>query len=328
MEAPVVDAEAETPDRKSASLPYAAATALLGSDAYADAPPLFDASGKIGEHYHLRAHHCVAALRGLPRRVMDAAIARIGVVKRCDLEDAASATAQGVLIIRGALSSTIQELAAAHWAQYLSGNATGRATRGQYAGRSIWRGGGVPLNTRVAERVQQLLADLHEQQAIPPAWPRLSSPAFTDAAASKSNAPLLHDSVEFIQIEPEKHMKWYKGSSQWPSEFCDWHTDGGVRGYKVWSILKRAKQFQQHTAEGQSMRWDGTGIDPSSSTDNYTSIVVAPSHNLCDPAQSNAWRTAACPPLPSLAQSCAVLIPQRVAASLGAGGRSATLLSS
>jgi hypothetical protein len=93
---------------------------------------------------HLRGRHCLAALRALPERVLTEALARIQTTKKCDLdgdEAAAAAASRGVLVLRGALSAAAQQLALSHWEHYYNGNATGKATRGVYGGRSIWRGG-------------------------------------------------------------------------------------------------------------------------------------------------------------------------------------------
>lgn len=98
--------------------------------------------------------------------------------------------------------------------------------------------------------------------------------------------PRVHDSVEFIEVDPEKQMDsvecticdWNTGN--------DWHTDGGMRGYKIWSLLKRAPHFQRTTADGRSMRWEATQIDPDAgSPEDHASILVAPADNLrtlCD----------------------------------------------
>lgn len=221
------------------------------------APPLHEYRGIVG-----RAH-CFARMRGLPAQVLDAAIAvfKERYSGRCDdaaLSDASRVRARGVLVVRGAVSADEIDVNL----QYLRGmmsnsSGTTQAVK-KYHGRSTYRGGKMNEPSEIHSVNPQLLDTLDGMLA---AWNgRGYTPTLPYVHDGTAVGQLQVREIEHVVLDPEQHDCPFESDNGIPCG-CDWHVDGGIRGYKLWGLLSK---------EGGR---------------NRTNVVLAPmshAHQLCE----------------------------------------------
>ena len=243
--------------------------------------PFVTSKGKVGIMDHLRGRHCVAALRSMPQQVLLAtyrAFLAPGGPKSCDLESEVGGAARGALLARGALGEEEAELMYAYWARQFIGNASGTVRDpGRFVGRTIWRGGGAPLDDKVVDALHRVLERWHALGVAPAVWPR-SHAAAADAAlggsAAISGAPTLQDSSEYIELDARKQHATCP-DREWTRCATDWHVDGGLRGYKLWTVVRRDARLRP------DLNWRFTGIDPAArAAREHGNIVISTSSNL------------------------------------------------
>ena len=242
---------------------------------------------------HLNGRHCSAAMRSLPQEVLLDTFKAFASKKSCELEKEEGSASRGVLLVRGALTDEVAELAYDYWVKWMHGNASGTVQPGRFSGRTIWRGGGAPLPSQLVDALHSLLEGWHSRGLLPAVWPRVDAAAASAAIGTESGGlpPELQDTAEFIELNSRtQHAECHDFA--WPLCATDWHVDGGLRGYKLWSILKRERHLNT------TFRWNRTGIDPRrSNAKDHGNLIVAPTSNvraLCELAfEINRTRVAA-----------------------------------
>jgi hypothetical protein len=248
----------------------------------ADSPdasiPMMSHKGVVGMMEHLKSRHCIAALRALPQQQLLTAFRRFREVKACDLENEGQARTRGALLVRGALGREEISQAYAHWSKYLRGNQSGNAQPGNHVGRTIWRSGGAPLPEALTRRLDGLLDGLASRGVLPTAWPRAMTAPGDAALGSEGSSPQVQDSAEYIELDVLQ-QKQSCPQREWQMCGTDWHVDGGLRGFKLWVLLRKDAVLRP------GFDWRAVGVDPASPAREHANLVIAPSSNLrglCD----------------------------------------------
>ena len=107
----------------------------------------------------------------------------------------------------------------------------------RYHGRSTFRGGKMnnpaeihQVNPRLLETLDGFLAEYNRRGYTPP-LPYL-------VGAGAWGADLQVREIEHVVLDPQQHDCPYKTAGSIPCG-CDWHVDGGMRGYKLWVPLRK-----------------------------------------------------------------------------------------
>jgi hypothetical protein len=245
-----VSAAAEGPSPPSSASSLASSSANLidsvvgadGSLSYAkggvsvsDARPLESRRGIVGRT------HCFARLRSLPARLFNLATARAHQAKRCDdatLSDLSLGRAHGVLLSRAAVSAGVREVSLAHHRKN-SGAASGSAKR--YHGRTTYRDAHMNEPRRIHKVNPRLLDDL---DALLATWDRRGlTPPLPYRRGSVGELQVRE--IEHVVLDPAQHDCPAGPDAAGVPCGCDWHCDGGIRGYKLWVPLQ--KESLNHT---------------------------------------------------------------------------------
>ena len=212
-----------------------------------------NAQGTVGKS------HCFARLRALPESVLANALAAVRRTKHCDLTDSGQVRATGLLLVRGAISATAREVSLRYLRQtstpcmqvlttapssspqvslrYLNellGNASGiMLDVKRFHGRSAYRGGNMndaqaihSVNPQLLDALDGLLAEL-DQRGLTPPLPYLTE-----------RRPLQVREIEHVVLDPAEH-DCPTGEEDGVPCGCDWHVDGGMRGFKLWLPLRK-----------------------------------------------------------------------------------------
>ena len=228
-----------------------------------DRPEITRVRGTVGPGY------CFARMRLLPRRVVEAAIAEMRPWKEAacgDLTDASRTRARGVLLVRNAVPEEARRLNLEYLAAMIA-NETGKTHPvKRHHGRSTFRD---PLMSNPQEiyRINPLLLDTLDGLLVQ--WHRrgLTPPLpWVPAGALAVGRPPQVREVEHVVLNPDENH-----DCPWPPNEgvpcgCDWHVDGGLRGFKIWATL---------------------GKDEAAAAAGHAGIVVAPmnyAQRLCEVA--------------------------------------------
>lgn len=185
------------------------------------------AKGTVGKS------HCFARMRALPESALASAFAAVRRTKRCDFTDSGQVRATGLLLVRGAISATMREVSLQYLNELLR-NASGiMLDVKRFHGRSAYRGGNMndaqlihSVNPQLLDALDGLLTEL-DQRGLTPPLPYLTE-----------RRPLQVREIEHVVLDPAEH-DCPTGEEDGVPCGCDWHVDGGMRGFKLWLPLRK-----------------------------------------------------------------------------------------
>ena len=181
--------------------------------------------------------HCFAQIRELPEGVLAAAYAEFSALKSCSFSKLSQARASGLLLVPSVISKAAREVNL-NYLQELRLNSTGATQDAKrFHGRSTFRGGRMNSPAEIDSVNPELLDSLDN---LLRGWDESGlTPALTYLPPSEAATGALHvREIEHVVLEPEEH------DCPWGPELgipcgCDWHVDGGIRGYKMWAPLQK-----------------------------------------------------------------------------------------
>jgi hypothetical protein len=141
--------------------------------------------------------------------------------------------ATGLLLVRGAISATMREVSLQYLNELLR-NASGiMLDVKRFHGRSAYRGGNMndaqlihSVNPQLLDALDGLLTEL-DQRGLTPPLPYLTE-----------RRPLQVREIEHVVLDPAEH-DCPTGEEDGVPCGCDWHVDGGMRGFKLWLPLRK-----------------------------------------------------------------------------------------
>ena len=236
---------------RGSKLVSAAAVDAIGAATPADTAPV-DGAGAASLMGVVGPDHCIARMRRLPTPIAAAAFARMREEKRCGaMRDEAHARSKGVLIVPGVLTPKARAASLAHLHELLLTHEANETletldvTRLQ--GRTSYRttdpAGLDAACDRMDSGCDHMNALLTSVAAkgitLPMPYPTLYP---DDQHEQGSSPPSAIRTLEHVVLDPKM-----LGGCRPPGPRdlnplpcgCDWHFDGGRRGYKLWSVLDK-----------------------------------------------------------------------------------------
>ena len=218
-----------------------------------------DAAGGEGTHASVASRarmrrgvvgsaHCFSQLRALPAAVFERALNEFRLQHRqCNdsvLSDPSGARARGVLLVRQAVSTAEAATNLAYLRELRSNTSERAAPVKRYHGRSTFRGGKMNnpqdihrVNPQLLSTLDGLLADWNAR-GMTPQLPHQPSYRW-------GSHELQVREIEHVVLNPDDHDCPFIDDVLKIPCGCDWHVDGGMRGYKMWVPLE--KKARSHT---------------------------------------------------------------------------------
>ena len=198
-------------------------------------PRVRDRRGVVG------ATHCFSLMRELPEHVQQQAYDTFQATKNCNLTDTSQVRSRGVLLVPSVMESADLEPNEVYLKELMANASEGTQGVKRFHGRSTFRGGKMnsahlidEVNPRLLDKLDRMLGEWNKK-GYTPLLPWLES---ENATAPKTNTPLQVREIEHVVINPDEHDCPYGTTDGIPCG-CDWHVDGGMKGYKIWVPMSK-----------------------------------------------------------------------------------------